>query len=76
MKPRLAATVAPSAGSSGSRPAAWAMEMTTGTTMLAAAVLEVVSESTTATSTADTSIPRSAQDDDGADYGRETVGLG
>src|SRR5687767_3405164 len=58
MKPRLAAKVAPSAGSSGSTPAARAIDMTTGTTMLAAAVLEVVSESTTATSTADTSIPR------------------
>ena len=44
MNPRLAAMVAPRAGSSGPSRAARATEITTGTTMLADAVLDVVYE--------------------------------
>src|ERR1044071_2880764 len=51
INPRLAPIVAPSAGSRGSAPCAFAMAMTTGTTMLADAVLEVASDTTTATTT-------------------------
>ena len=49
MKPMLAPSVAPRAGSTGRTPAAWATAMATGTIMLAEAVLEVASDSTIAT---------------------------
>ena len=45
----LAPNVAPSAGTTGSTPAAPAIEITTGTIMLAEAVFEVVSERMMAT---------------------------
>src|SRR5688500_20119148 len=48
MKPMLSPIVAPSAGESGSAPAAWATDMTTGTIMFADAVLDVTSESAAA----------------------------
>src|SRR3990172_4425168 len=43
IKPKLAPKVAPKAGGRGDTPADWAMAITTGTTILAEAVLEVVS---------------------------------
>ena len=48
MKPMLAPSVAPSAGSTGRTPAACATAMATGTIMLADAVLDVASERTLA----------------------------
>src|SRR5687768_6114147 len=57
MKPRLAPKGAPSAGSSGSTPELRASATTTGTTMVADAVLLVVSDTSTATTVAAISIP-------------------
>src|SRR5205085_18127 len=58
MKPRLAPNVAPSAGSSGSTPALCASAITTGTTMFADAVFDVVSDTSTATIVATINMPK------------------